>query len=340
MDILIASPTAFAVTPDLGYGGIERLAWEFADGLSKYHKVTLLAADDTHVSDGVTLMPAGYKATANLERELDAFKNNEAHFSRFDVIHDFTHKHYIPRFGGLDVPSLSLFWHDPYLAAFPQAGHNVVALSEYARQRFKEIYFQESVVQETLLADPNQYTYERNSTRGNWYVFIGKMSVEKGALEAIEICKKADAHLVIIGGRGVDTDPDDYQKEVMRQATGKIEYLGNVSDETKIDHLRSARALIYPVAQLEISSHKSVEALMCGCPVVTYDRGAMSHVVSHGVTGFLATTQKDFIECMEKVHTISSSACRAEAERRWAKGKVIRDYVKLYEKVAKGDRWY
>lgn len=341
MKILIASATAFAVTPELGYGGMERLAWEFADELNKQGQdVTLFAADNTVPPDGVRLLPVGFNADPDLNREKEAYENNSDMFRQFDLIHDLTHQHYIPRFMGLSCPSISVFWHDPYLAKYPQPDHNVIALSEWAAGRFREIYFQDCKVQETILVDPQKYQFLEDQKREDWFVFIGKMSHEKGALDAIRICKELGVGLKIIGGKGLASDPDDYQKEVIKRSGGNIEYLGSVSDAIKIECLQKAKALIYPVNQMEITSHKNMEALMCGCPVVTYNHGAMFHTVEHGVTGFLATDEEEMKGFMNQIDKIRPWACHDVAMRRWAKETVVKNYLSLYEDVVNGLRWY
>jgi len=341
MKILVCSATVFAINENTKYGGMERIAWDFADELNKQgYDVSLFAPDDTIPPDGVQLIGTGFDAHPSISKEGDAYFHNVNRFKEFDIIHDLTHQHYIPIMGGLDTPSISLFWHDPYIAKFPQASHNVVALSEWARKRFEEIYLQKAIVQETILIDSEKYNFNPNIDREDWFVFVGKLSHEKGALDAINICNKAGVKLKIIGGKGISTDSDIYQKEVIEKSKFNIEYLGEVNDEIKIECLQKAKGLIYPVNQMEITSYKNMEALMCGCPVITYNRGAMSHTVEHGVTGFLAETEDEIVRYLSKVDLISNAICRDVAVKKWGKENVVRNYIPLYKSVVKGYRWF
>lgn len=346
MKILVQSALAFAVTAEIRYGGMERLAWDFADELNKQGAdVTLFCADGTTPPVGVVPFFAGFPATANLGKERDAVVNNlqRLRADKYDVVHDLTHQHWYPRIEGLSTPTISVYWHDPYIAKFPQPYHNVISLSSWAQSRFKDVYKQESIVQETILIDDVKYTYDPNITREDWFVFIGKLSHEKGCLDAIRICKAAGARLKIIGGVGLDVDSDEYQKEVIRQSTGDIEYLGTVDDETKIECLQKAKALIYPVNQMEITSYKNMEALMTGCPVVVYNRGGMSHTVAHGVTGLLVDTEEEFIRYLrdgKAIEEIQNKDCCGVGRARWGKRNVVGNYLWLYRQVANGYRWY
>lgn len=341
MRILIQSALAFAVTPELGYGGMERLAWDFADELRRQgHEVALMAPDNTIPPNGVELIGVGFDSIPNLNLERNAYENRMDSWKNFEVVHDLTHQHWFPRMCGLDIPSMSVFWHDPEIARFPQPDHNVVSLSEWAAERFEKVYGQEAKFQETILVDTEKYIYDSNVKVGDFLVFVGKMSHEKGALDAVRICKRAGMPLVIIGGKGLDTDPDDYQKQVINESTGDIKFLGNVSDEVKIECMQKARGLIYPVNQMEVTSYKNMEALMCGCPVITYNRGAMFHTIDNGKTGFLAEDEDGMIEAIQNIDSISRKFCHEESVRRWGKENVVRNYLSLYKEVAEGLRWF
>ena len=346
MKILVCSATVFAINEHTKYGGMERLAWDFADQLSELgHEVSLFAPDDTIPPAGVSLIGTGFKAHPDINYELNAYFTNREILDKsstllYDVIHDFTHRHYISRMQGLDTPSINLFWHDPYIAKFPKADHNIVALSEWARIRFEEIYLQKAIVQETILVDSEKYIYDPDIKREDWFVFVGKLSHEKGALDAIRICNMIGAKLKIIGGKGIETDSDNYQKEVIRQSKDNIEYLGEVSDEVKIECLQKAKGLIYPVNQMEITSYKNMEALMCGCPVITYDRGAMGHTVESKITGFLARSPNEMISCLDRVDEIDNQTCRDIAIEKWGKENVVKNYIPLYESVKNGEKWF
>jgi len=341
LKILVCSATVFAINKNTKYAGMERIAWDFADELNKLgHKVSLFAPNDTIPPKGVKLMGTGFNADPNINREYGAYFENKHEFKKFELIHDLTHQHYIPRSMGIDCPCISVFWHDPYIAKFPQAEFNVIALSEWARKRFEEIYCQEALVQETILIDNKKYDFDIKQKRKDWFVFVGRLSHEKGALDAISLCNKAGVKLKIIGGKGISSDSDDYQEEVIKRSIGNIEYLGRVSDKVKIECLQKAKALLYPVNQMEITSYKNMEALMCGCPVITYDRGAMSHTIEHGVTGFLANNEKEMIDCFDEVDKIDRNKCREIAIEKWGIKNVVKNYIPLYEKVKDGERWY
>ena len=81
MKILVASATVFAINDDTKYGGMERIAWDFADELSRQgYDTTLFAPDDTVPPEGVRSMGIGFNASPNINKEADAY------FQRCQVI--------------------------------------------------------------------------------------------------------------------------------------------------------------------------------------------------------------------------------------------------------------
>lgn len=341
MQVLIVSALAFPIAPDTGYGGIERLAYQFSEELAREgHLVSLLAVNGTVPPPGVTLLDAGSPNPYFGQGEYESAARYLDHAKEFDVIHSISHGHWFARLGGIQLPVISVFWHDPWIAKFPEPNFNVVALSEWAAKRFGQVYFQDALVQETILINKEKYFYDVNIERGDWFLSLGKLSAEKGHLEAIEICKKANVPLKIIGG--TFCCPADYVQAVKSNCNEDIQYLGEVTDNTKIGCLQRCKALIYPVGQDEVTSHKIQEALMCGTPIIAYNRGAMGHVIDEGVTGYLIEdrNQEAFANRMKDIERISNKTCRETAVKRWGEENVVRNYVKLYEQVAGGLRWY
>ena len=119
-------------------------------------------------------------------------------------------------------------------------------------------------------------------------------------------------------------------------STGELKFWGNCTDDVKISLMQSAKALIYPLALLEIHSHKSVEAMMCGCSVITYNLGAMKEVM--GDYGCVVDTEEQFLAAMGAVPP-TPEIVRNYALSRWATSKVVADCLKLLEEVAGGRRW-
>jgi glycosyltransferase involved in cell wall biosynthesis len=79
-----------------------------------------------------------------------------------------------------------------------------------------------------------------------------------------------------------------------------------------------------------------VESMMCGTPVIAFERGSMSEIVEPGRTGYLVTNNAEAVAVVDAAATIDRSACRAAAVERFSAARMVDDYVRVYEQVLAG----
>jgi glycosyltransferase involved in cell wall biosynthesis len=72
--------------------------------------------------------------------------------------------------------------------------------------------------------------------------------------------------------------------------------------------------------------------------VIAYRSGALTEIVEDGVTGFLVDNVQEMAEAIRCVDKISADACREAAERRFSRGRMVRDYFDLYGAILRGER--
>ena len=73
-----------------------------------------------------------------------------------------------------------------------------------------------------------------------------------------------------------------------------------------------------------------MEAFAAGTPVIAYRSGALTEIVEDGVTGFLVDTMEEMAEAIRNIDQISYDACRAAAEQRFSRDRMVRRYLDLY----------
>lgn len=106
--------------------------------------------------------------------------------------------------------------------------------------------------------------------------------IRKGVIQTIEAFSRIasdfpHARLVIAG------KPGDYESSLRDLARGlgvarRVEFLGMISDEEKLEHYRRCIAYVQPTLY-EGFGLAIAEAVACGCPVITSSRGAVPEVV-------------------------------------------------------------
>jgi len=182
--------------------------------------------------------------------------------------------------------------------------------------------------------------YPLKEEKEDYLVFLSRMSYYKGALQFIDLCKKAGMNGVLIGSDRYVEDPG-FVMEVMRRCDGKqIQYMGEVSHDLKIHYLQSAKALVSPLLPeySEVFGLNLVEANACGTPVIATRSGAVPEVVANGASGFVTENVPNMLPALKNLDAIQPKDCRLNAER-FSKEKCAERYTELIEKVLNGKSW-
>jgi len=66
-----------------------------------------------------------------------------------------------------------------------------------------------------------------------------------------------------------------------------VEFVGEISDAQKPAFLSGAKALLFPIDWAEPFGLVMIEAMVCGTPVIAFNRGSVCEFVEDGVTGYI-----------------------------------------------------
>jgi glycosyltransferase involved in cell wall biosynthesis len=120
----------------------------------------------------------------------------------------------------------------------------------------------------------------RRQGPGEDFLFLGRLSEEKGLDRLVSIWRDVPARLVVVGD-----GPERARLEAA--APGTVEFRGSVPSDQVPAYLARARALVLPSICYEGAPRTVVEAYAAGVPVLANRYGALPGVVSDGVTGLL-----------------------------------------------------
>ena len=132
--------------------------------------------------------------------------------------------------------------------------------------------------------------------------------------------------------RGLD-DVRYFRAEVEPHLGGPVRWVGSVGGAAKEELLRTARAVLFPLRWDEPGGTAVVEALSAGVPVVAMRRGVLPELVDHGVTGWLADDEEEFVGYLRRVDELDRDACREVAERRFSPAAMAARYETFYRRV-------
>jgi len=119
----------------------------------------------------------------------------------------------------------------------------------------------------------------------------------------------------------------------------QIKFYGEVSEEQKLELLQSCKALLYATHHVEITSHKVQEAMLCGAPAIIPNKGGMPEIVTNGVDGYLCNLPVEYEKATQKVDKLTPEKTRPQVAQKYHPDTVAGNYIKLFERVAAGERW-
>jgi glycosyltransferase involved in cell wall biosynthesis len=170
---------------------------------------------------------------------------------------------------------------------------------------------------------------------GEGAVFAGRLSPEKGAVEAIEIARAAGVAIDVYGD-AYDANYARERIEPRRADPGVVVHQG-VPRTALWEAMAQAAVVLCPARWEEPFGMVAAEAQACGTPVVAFRRGALGEVILDGVTGFLVAPD-DVVaaaEAVKKATELSRSRCREHAVAHLDLELSLDAHERLYERVAR-----
>lgn len=186
----------------------------------------------------------------------------------------------------------------------------------------------------------NIENYTTNYAPGNYILYIGRLSREKGIKTLISAYSelKTDKQLIIAGSGPLE----DELKEQARDQEN-ITFTGHLSGSELSNLTSHSRAVIVPSEWYENAPMSILEAMAYGKPVVAADIGGIYELIDHGVTGLLyesGNTQKlkheliKVLEDMSEDELISMGKdARIKAEVNHSQHVHYEDLINVYSEV-------
>ncbi|PLW90763.1 glycosyltransferase family 4 protein, partial [Mucilaginibacter sp.] len=320
-------------TPPRHYGPWEQVASNIAEGLIKLGvEVTLFATGDSLTSGKLeAICEQGYEE----DRTQDAKVLECLHISNlmekaeeFDIIHnnfDFLPLTYT---GLIDTPVITTI-HGfssqriiPVYKKYNSRGH-YVSISN--ADRSPELNYLATVYNGLDTTD-----FKFTAQHKDYLLYFGRIHHDKGAAEAIEIAKNAGKQLLIAG---IIQDENYWKEKVEPHLSDQVVYLGQAGPEKRNELLGNAMALLHPINFAEPFGMSVAEAMLCGTPVIAFNKGSMPELIQHEQTGFLVNSTDEAATAVNDVSRINRNYCREWALANFSKEKMADDYYRLYRQI-------
>lgn len=333
--------------PPPGYGGAELIVHWLTEELVRLgHHVTLFASADSTTSGElcptsdlalVDMMNAG-RAYVYEGYAVSGLVEALARADEFDIVHSHVGPLGIPLGALVSTPvvhtvhaglaSVDEHW---LLQRYPAAHVVGISASQVA-----------SIDAPRRASIPVVYhgldlaAYEPTAQHDGFVAFLGRMGPHKNPAGAIQVARAAGLPIVLAGAPQDGSERRYFDDEV-RPLLGLdgVTYVGEVSQERKVDLLRRAAALLFPIRWDEHFGLVMIEAMACGTPVVALRRGSVPEVVDDGLTGFVRDTEEELVSALGRVAELDRRLIERETRARFGARRMTDDYVRVYQELAR-----
>jgi glycosyltransferase involved in cell wall biosynthesis len=334
MKVAVLAPVAWR-TPPRHYGPWEQVASNIAEGLIKLGiDVTLFATGDSITAGKLeAICEQGYEE----DRTQDAKVLECLHISNlmekageFDIIHN--NFDFLPlTYSGLIKTPVITTIHGfsseriiPVYKKYNSIGHYVSISNS---DRSPELNYLATVYNGLDTKD-----FELNEEPDEYLLYFGRIHPHKGTAEAIDIAKKSKRKLIIAG---IVQDEGYFKSKIEPQLDNQVTYIGSAGPEKRNKLLGNAAALLHPISFDEPFGMSVAEAMLCGTPVIAFNRGSMPELIKDGETGFLVEDVDSAVEAVKSLKDIKRVDCCNWATTQFSCDKMVADYLKLYKEILK-----
>ncbi|MDD5723394.1 MAG: glycosyltransferase family 4 protein [Syntrophales bacterium] len=332
MKVAVLAPICWR-TPPRHYGPWEQVASNIAEGLAlRGLDVTLFATGDSLTSAKLEYI---CERPYEEDKTLDPKVWECLHISHlmecadtFDIIHnnyDFLPLTYSRLIKTPMVTTIHGFSSPQIIPVFKKYNDRNYFVSISNSDRCPELEYIATVYNGINVAD---FTFKE--AVGEYLLYFSRIHPDKGTCEAIQIAKRFKMRLII---SGFIQDQRYYEERVKPFLNDEIVYVGNSGPKKRDTLLGNAYALLHPINFAEPFGLSVAESMLCGTPVVAFNKGSMPELIAQEKTGFLVGTVDEAVSVLKDVRQIDRKDCRRWAEKNFSQEKMVDDYVAVYRKI-------
>jgi len=335
MKIAVLSPIAWR-TPPRKYGPWEQVASNIAEGLiEKGIDVTLFATADSITKGKLeSVCEHSYSEHPELDPKVCEclhISNIMEQADKFDLIHnnfDFLPLTYSRLIRTPMVTTIHGFSSQKILPVYKKYNNTSFYISISNSDRSPELDYAATVYNGI---NTDEFTFR--SEPKDYLLFFGRIHPEKGTSESIQIAKQSGRKLIISGLIQHQEYFDSKIKPFIND--DDIVYVGNSGPKERDKLMGEAYALLHPIGFEEPFGLSVAESMLCGTPVIAFNKGSMPELIVHEKTGFLVNKIDEAVGILKDIKQIDRKFCREWAESNFSQEKMVNDYLKVYENILK-----
>jgi glycosyltransferase involved in cell wall biosynthesis len=184
----------------------------------------------------------------------------------------------------------------------------------------------------------NVSEFNPNYESGDYILYVGRLSKEKGIFTLLKAVKGIDVRLKIVGDGPIRKDCEEFVSE---NSIKNVEFLGYKTGNELKEIIRNCNFLIIPSEWYENAPMTIIEAFAYGKPMIGANIGGIPEMISDGETGLLFQSG-DYNELREKIIyllnnpsliTKMGKMAREKAESEYSEEIHYQRLIEVYKKV-------
>lgn len=173
---------------------------------------------------------------------------------------------------------------------------------------------------------PADTKYAVQGKRGDYVLYYGRLSAEKGILTLVRAMEKLENVPLIIVGTGPEEDAIRAEIEA-HHLNQRVTMVGFQSGENLWQYVRNCACVVVPSEWYEASGYTACEAQAMGKPVVATNAGGLPENIVDGETGFISPMKDEaaLADAIGRVMRLSDEEYQRMAEKSVANAKKLFD---------------
>lgn len=251
---------------------------------------------------------------------------------RFDILHIHPVDRALPfGFAVRNVPTVYTL-HDPMypwraeiFRMFASLNQHYISISDAQRRPAADLNWAATIYNGIDLTD-----IPFSDTCGDYLLFVGRITPEKGVAEAVEVARRTGERLFILGPEV--TGP--YWEEKIKPYLGdQIRHIGVVSRKELYEYYKNAKATLAPIQWEEPFGLVMIESMATGTPVIALRRGSAPEVIDHGTTGYVVDSVDEMVDALKNVDGIDRRECRKRVETNFTTERMVHRYEEEFSRL-------
>ncbi|HCN84798.1 MAG TPA: glycosyl transferase, partial [Sphingobacteriaceae bacterium] len=128
-------------------------------------------------------------------------------------------------------------------------------------------------------------------------------------------------------------DQTNFLEKIEPHLNDDIRFIGHAGPEKRNELLSKAYALLHPINFNEPFGMSVAESMLCGTPVIAFNKGSMQELIRNEETGFLVNNIDEAVEAVDLIKNIQRRNCHDWSKSMFSQEKMIEDYLKAYNQI-------